>query len=270
MSSSGGVRNGSTPTVLLVHGAFADASSWTGVIAHLQTAGIDVVAPANPLRGLSADARYIASVAEEIDGPTVLVGHSYGGAVITVAAALASNVVGLVYVTAFALDEGESVLDLSARFPDSLPTAALRPAACPDANGEPIAELYIDRDAFPRVFAADLPCSVASVTAATQRPIASAALEERASAVAWKTLQCWYVVATADRVIHPDAQRFMAERADARTLEVDASHAVATSQPALVADQIHEAALATRRAGHGVSRFERATPLTGPTESEST
>jgi pimeloyl-ACP methyl ester carboxylesterase len=243
--------------VLLVHGAFADASSWAAVLVHLQSAGVDAVAPANSLRGLSADARYIASVAEEIDGPTMLVGHSYGGAVITVAAALAANVVGLVYVTAFALDEGESVLDLSARSPDSLLTAALRPAVCPDGNGEPIVELYIDRDAFPRVFAADVPCSVASVTAATQRPIAASALEERASAAAWKKLPSWYVLATADRVIDLDAQRFMAARAAARTLEIDASHAVATSQPELVADQIHAAALATRRAGHHATPFEQ-------------
>src|SRR6201996_9740686 len=110
MSSSRGLRNGSSPTVLLVHGAFEDASSWAGVIAPLQRAGIEAVAPANPLRGLNSDARYIASVAEEIDGPTMLVGHSYGGAVNTVAAALAGNVVGLVYVTAYALDVGESVL----------------------------------------------------------------------------------------------------------------------------------------------------------------
>jgi pimeloyl-ACP methyl ester carboxylesterase len=268
MSSSVDLRNGSTPTVLLVHGAFEDASSWAGVIAQLQSAGIEVVAPANPLRGLTSDAPYIASVAEEIDGPAMLVGHSYGGAVITVGASWATNVVGLVYVTAFAVDEGESVLDLGARFPDSLLTAALRPALCLDGNGESIVELYIDRDAFPHVFAADLPGSVAAVAAAAQRPIASAALEERASAAAWKRLQCWYVVATADRVIHPDAQRFMA--AAARALEVDASHAVATSQPELVADQIHEAALATRRAGPTASPLQATTPVTGHTESELT
>jgi pimeloyl-ACP methyl ester carboxylesterase len=226
------------------------------VIPELQMVGIDVVAPANPLRGLASDARYIASVADEIDGPAMLVGHSYGGAVTTVAGSLTSNVVGLVYVTAFALEEGESVLDVNARFPDSLLTAALRPAVCLDGDGEPTVELYIDRDEFPRVFAADLPADVAAVAAATQRPIASVALEERASAPAWKTLQCWYVLASADRLIHPDAQRFMAARADARTLEVDASHAVATSQPALVADHIREAALAARRAGPTASPFQ--------------
>jgi pimeloyl-ACP methyl ester carboxylesterase len=247
MSSSALLRNGSTPTALLVHGAFADASSWAGVIAHLQTAGIEAVALANPLRGLCPDARYVASAAEEVDGPTMLVGHSYGGAVITVAAALASNVVGLVYVTAFALDQGESVLDVSARFSDSVLTASLRPAVCPDGDGGSIVELYIDRAAFPTVFAADLPADLGAVAAATQRPIAATAFVERASAAAWKTLECWYVVATADRVIRPDAQRFMAARAGARTIEVDASHAVAISQPALVANQIHEAAPATQR-----------------------
>ncbi len=168
--------------MLLVHGPFADTSSWAGVIARLQAAGIDAVALANPLRGLSADARYIASAAEEIDGPTILAGHSYGGAVTTVAAALTDNVVGLVYVTAFALDEGESTLDVSAQFPESPLTAALRPAVCPGDDDQSIVELYIDRDAFPRVFAADLSAKVAAVAAATQRPIAAAALEERATA----------------------------------------------------------------------------------------
>lgn len=117
MSPSPGFRNGSLPTVLLVHGAFADASIWAGVVSRLQFAGIDVVAPANPLRGLAIDARYIASVADEIDGPAILVGHSYGGAVITAVGSTLSNVLGLVYVAAFALEAGESVLDVSRRFP---------------------------------------------------------------------------------------------------------------------------------------------------------
>jgi pimeloyl-ACP methyl ester carboxylesterase len=270
MSSSDDLRNGSTPTVLLVHGAFSDASSWAGVIAELQMVGIDVVALANPLRGLASDARYIASVTDEIDGPAMLVGHSYGGAVVTVAGSLTSNVVGLVYVTAFALEEGESVLDVSARFPDSLLTAALRPTVCLDADGEPTVELYIDRSAFPRVFAADLPADVAAVAAATQRPIASVALEERASAPAWKTLPSWYVVASADRVIHPDAQRFMAARAAAGTLELDASHSVATSQPALVADHIRKAAVAARHAVPTPVPFQETAPFVGPRESELT
>lgn len=270
MSSSADLTNRSAPTVLLLHGAFADASSWAGVIARLQSAGIDAVAPANPLRGLSADARYIASVADEIDGPTILVGHSYGGAVTTVAGALTANVVGLVYVTAFALDEGESILDVSAQFPEGPLIAALRPTVCPGSDGQPIVELSIDRDAFPSVFAADLSTSVAAVAAATQRPIAAAALEERASAAAWRTLQCWYLVATADRVIHPDAQRFMAARAGARPLEVDASHAVATSQPELVADLIRSAAFSTAERPNTSPMQATTRPSFGHTESDLT
>ncbi|MHB8692230.1 MAG: alpha/beta fold hydrolase [Solirubrobacteraceae bacterium] len=263
-------RNGSTPTVLLVHGAFADASGWSGVIAVLHSLGIDVIAPANPLRGLPSDARYIASVAEEIDGPTVLVGHSYGGAVITVAGSLANNVIGLVYVSGFALDEGESILDVSARFPDSLLASVLRPAAFADRDGESGVELYVDRAAYPRVFAADLPAHLAAVAAGTQRPITQAGFEDRASAAAWRTLPSWYVLATADRVICPEAQRFMAVRAGATTLEVDSSHSVATSQPALVADQIRLAALTVRRTfPDRTSASDPPTrPILGPTESE--
>ena len=241
-------RNGSTPTVLLVHGAFADASSWTGVIAQLQIAGIEAVAPANPLRGLASDARYLASVAAEIDGPVLLVGHAYGGAVITAAGSLVANVRALVYVTAFALDEGESMLDVSAKFPGSFLAPALRPAICPDERGEPVVELYIEREAFPEVFAADLPPAVAAVAAATQRPIATAALEAKMPRAAWKTLPCWYVVAVADRIIPRDAQRFMATRTAAHTLEVDGSHAVALSQPAIVAEHIRVATLSARAA----------------------
>jgi pimeloyl-ACP methyl ester carboxylesterase len=192
--------------VLLVHGAFADASNWSGVIRELLAAGIDVVAPANPLRGLVSDARYIANVADEIDGPVLLVGHSYGGAVITVAGSLAANTLGLAYVAGFALDEGESTLDVSGRFPDTLLIAALRPASFPEAEGDLAAELYIDRDAFPRAFAADLPLPTAAAAATAQRPIAAAALEEKAPSAAWRSLASWYVVATADRIIHPDAQ----------------------------------------------------------------
>ncbi len=270
MSSSDDLRNGSTPTVLLVHGAFADASSWAGVIGELQRAGLDAVAPANPLRGLASDARYIASVAEEIDGPVMLVGHSYGGAVITVAGSLVGNVVGLVYVTGFALQAGESVLDVSRRFPDSLLPAALRPAVFSNGDGEPGVELYIDRDAFPQVFAADLPTAVAAVAAGTQRPILAAAFEESASAAAWRALQCWYVLATADRVIHPDAQRFMAARAAARMVEVEGSHAVAASQPALVADHIRVAALSARRASpHRESIHDQSNPPVYPGQTES-
>jgi pimeloyl-ACP methyl ester carboxylesterase len=234
--------------VLLVHGGFADGSMWAGVIADLQAAGIGVIALANPLRSLASDARYAARVAAAIDGPVVLAGHSYGGAVITVAGAAAGNVVGLVYITAYALEEGESPLDISGRFSGSQLVAALRPAPAPDVNGDPGVELYIDRDAFPQLFAADLPYRTAAATAAAQRPIAAAAFAEKSSAAAWKTTPSWYAIATADQVIPPEAQQFMAQRAGAHTTEIRASHAVALTQPAAVADLIAVAAVASTRA----------------------
>jgi pimeloyl-ACP methyl ester carboxylesterase len=246
MNSRTSFRNGSTPTVLLVHGAFADVSSWAGVIAELQAVGIPVTAVANPLRGLAVDATYVASIAAEIDGPVLMVGHSYGGVVINGASAQVGNVAGLVYVAAFALDEGETPLDLNGRFPDSLLGPALRPATFRDGAGEPGVELYLKTDHFAAVFAADLPEHVTSVAAVSQRPVAAAAFAESSPAAAWKTLPSWYVVATADRAIHPDAQRFMAKRAGAVTIEVDASHAIALSQPAAVAGHIRTAAAATR------------------------
>ncbi len=233
--------------MVLLHGAFSDASIWAGVISRLQVGGIEAVAPANPLRGLAVDARYIAGFVEGLNGPAILVGHSYGGAVITAEGSHLTNVVGLVYVAAFALDAGESMLDVGCRFPDSLLASALRPATFCDARGDPAVELSIERELFPRVYAADLPATVSAVAAASQRPIAAAALEEKSPSAAWKGLPCWYLVATADRVIDPSAQRFMAARASAQTFEVVGSHALAASQPALVADHIRAAALAPRR-----------------------
>jgi pimeloyl-ACP methyl ester carboxylesterase len=245
MSRSGPFRNGSIPTVLLVHGAFADGSMWAGVIAELQAAGIGVIALANPLRSLASDACYAARVATAIDGPVVLAGHSYGGAVITVAGSAAGNVVGLVYVAAYALEEGESALDISGRFSGSQLVPALRPAPFPDVNGDPGVELYIDREAFPRLFAADLPYRTAAAAAAAQRPIAAAAFAEKSPAAAWKTTPSWYTIATADQVIPPEAQQFMAQRASAHTIEIRASHAVTLTQPAAVAELIAVAAAAS-------------------------
>ena len=228
--------------MLLVHGAFADGSMWTGVIRELQAAGIGVVAVASPLRSLASDAAYVASAVAEIDGPVLLVGHDYGGAVITVCGSAAANVVGLVYVAAFALEEGESALDITGRFPGSQLLPALRPADFPSAGGDPAIELYIDREAYPGVFAADMPHRPAMAAAAAQRPITAAAFEEKSPAAAWKTAPSWYIVATADRVIPPEGQQFMARRADAHTIKIDASHAVALTQPAAVAGHIAAAA----------------------------
>ncbi|WP_225850806.1 alpha/beta fold hydrolase [Streptomyces sp. HPF1205] len=235
----------STPTVVLVHGAFADAASWSGVITELQGHGVAVVAPPNPLRGLAADAAYVASVASQIDGPVILVGHSYGGALITVAGTT-ENVVGLVYVAAYVLEEGESLGELQGRFPDSPLVSNLRQATYPVEGGEPAVEVTIAPEAFPDVFAADVPADVTKVLAVAQRPLAAAAFGEKATAAAWRTKPSWALVAGADHAINPDVERFGAERASATVVEVDgASHAVALSQPKQVADLILAAVRAT-------------------------
>jgi pimeloyl-ACP methyl ester carboxylesterase len=240
-------RNGSIPTVLLVHGAFADGSMWAGVITELQAAGIDVMAVASPLRSLTSDAAYVAGAVAEIDGPVLLAGHDYGGAVITAAGSIAGNLTGLVYVAAFALDEGESALDIIGRFPGSQLLPALRPATFPGADGDPAIELSIDREAYPQVFAADLPHQSAATAAAAQRPITAAAFEEKSPAAAWKTTPSWYIVATADQLIPPEGQQFMARRADAHTIAIPASHAIALTRPAAVAGHIAAAASSASR-----------------------
>lgn len=233
------------PTALLVHGAFADASSWSGVIAELQNHGIPVVAPPNPLRGLASDAAYIASVASQIDGPVVLVGHSYGGALITLAGTT-ENVVGLVYVAAYVLEEGESLGELQGRFPLSPLVSNLKEWTYPVEGGEPAVEVTIKAEAFPEIFAADVPAPVTKVLAAAQRPLAAAVFEETAAAAAWKTKPSWALVADADQAINPEVERFGAKRAGATIVELEgASHAVAVSQPKEVADLIRDAVRAT-------------------------
>jgi pimeloyl-ACP methyl ester carboxylesterase len=233
--------NGNTPTVILVHGGFADASYWTPVIQELQAKRLPVLAPPNPLRGLASDAEYIASFVNQVDGPVLLVGHSYGGAVISVAGAATTNAVGLVYVAAFILEEGESFGEVFAGFPDTPLLAAVRPSSYPIANGDTAVELSIAPELYQSAFAADLPNEVTEVLAVSQRPFA-AIFEDRAEAAAWKTLPSWAVVATADNAIHPDAERHMARRAGAQTIEVDASHSIALSQPKAVAELIQTAA----------------------------
>ncbi|MEV7128065.1 alpha/beta hydrolase [Streptomyces sp. NPDC093260] len=234
-----------TPTVVLVHGAFADAASWSGVIEELQRHDIPVIAPPNPLRGLASDAAYVASVAAQIDGPVVLVGHSYGGALITVAGTT-ENVVGLVYVAAYVLEEGESLGELQGRFPLSPLVSNLKQWTYPVADGDPAVEVTIAADAFPSVFAADVSADVTKVLAVAQRPLAAAAFEETASAAAWKTKPSWALVAGADTAINPEVERFGAQRAGATVVEIEgASHAVAVSQPKQVAELIREAVRAT-------------------------
>jgi pimeloyl-ACP methyl ester carboxylesterase len=236
-----------TPTVVLVHGGFADASFWTPVVKALQARGLPVLAPPNPLRGLASDAAYIASFVRQLDGPVLLVGHSYGGAVISVAGADADNVVGLVYVAAFILDEGESFGEVFAGFPPTPLGEALRPGTYPLAGGETAVELTIAPELYRTAFAADLPAEETEVLAVMQRPFA-AIFEDRAQAAAWKKLPSWAVVATADNAIHPDAERHMARRAGAETIEIEASHSIALSQPGAVTELIETAVKATSAA----------------------
>jgi pimeloyl-ACP methyl ester carboxylesterase len=237
-------RTPNVPTVVLVHGGFADASFWGPVIKDLQARGLPVLAPPNPLRGLAHDAEYIAGYVNQIDGPVLLVGHSYGGAVISVAGASIPNAVGLVYVAAFVLDEGESFGEIFAQFGDTPLFGAVRPSSYPLPNGETAVELTIAPELYREAFAADLPTEITDVAAVSQRPFA-AIFGDRAQAAAWKTLPSWAVVATSDKAIPPDAERHMARRAGAQTIEIEASHSVALSQPKAVAELIQTAVDAT-------------------------
>ncbi len=231
----------SDTTVVLVHGAFADASSWNGVIGRLQAKGVAVTAPPNPLRGISADSAYIASVLEQIDGPVLAVAHSYGGAVITNAATDAKNVVGLVYVAAFAPDEGERLGAVAEGSKDSVLNSALVPRQYPTADGGTATEFSIDPSKVTDAFASDLSDQEAALIGATQRPISELAFSEPTGAPAWKDIPSWAVVATGDRAVGTDVARSMAQRADATITEVDGSHVIMISQPEIVANVILEA-----------------------------
>ena len=236
--------NENLPTVVLVHGAFADASSWNGVIERLQAKGISVTAPANPLRGIAADSAYTAAVFAQIEGPIVAVGHSYGGAVITNAATDAKNVVGLVYVAAFAPDEGETLGAVEAGSKDSVLNSALVPRQYPTSDGESATEFYIDPTKARDAFAGDLTDQQAALIAATQRPVADAAFAEPNGPPAWKHLPSWAVVATGDKAAGTDVVRSMAERAGAKITELDGSHVIMVSQPEAVANVVLEAVAA--------------------------
>jgi pimeloyl-ACP methyl ester carboxylesterase len=236
-----------SPTVVLVHGAFADGSSWNGVIERLQAKGVNVTAPPNPLRGIANDSAYIETVFEETPGPVVAVGHSYGGAVITNAAKKAKNVVGLVYVAAFAPDEGEVLGQVAADSKDSVLNSVLVTHHYPKADdGEPGVEFAIDPANFHDAFAADLPEEETVLMAATQRPIAEPAFSEPTGPPAWKDRPSWAVVATGDTAVGTDVARSMAERAGASITEVEGSHVIMISQPEAVADVILEAVEAVK------------------------
>jgi pimeloyl-ACP methyl ester carboxylesterase len=229
-------------TVVLVHGAFADNSSWSGVIERLKAKGVSVVAAANPLRGISIDSRYVAKLIQQIPGRVLAVGHSYGGAVISNAAADAGNVVGLVFVAAFAPDEGERLGDVTAASKDSVLGSALVPQQYPN-NGTTTTEFTLDTAKARDAFAADLSEAQATLIGVIQRPVSELAFSEPSGAPAWKRLPSWAVVSTNDRAAGTDVVRAHAARAGAQITEVDGSHLIMVSKPDVVANVI-EAAIA--------------------------
>lgn len=233
------------PTVVLVHGAFADASGWENVIGRLHGEGYrDVIAPANPLRGLASDSAYIASFLKSVRGPIVLVGHSYGGAVITNAATGNKNVKALVYIAAFAPTAKETITSINDRFPATPLATALNPVPYSTGTSSGV-DVYIKPDKYRDVFLSDrLPEPDAQVLAATQRPVDAAAFDEPSGKPAWKTIPSWALVAEQDHAISPDAERFMAERAHSRTIEVEAPHAAFLTNPGAVTGLIRDAAQA--------------------------
>lgn len=240
--------NGAPLTVVLVHGAFADSSGWDGVVERLQAAGLQVIAPPNPLRGIAHDSAYIASFLEQVPGPVLAVGHSYGGAVITNAAARAKNVVGVVYVAAFAPEEDETLGEADSASRDSVLLSALAPFQYPTGDdGETAVEFAIDPAKFHDAFAADLPAEQTALMAVTQRPIAELAFSQPSGPPAWKRVPSWAVVATGDKAVGTDVVRSMAERAGATITEVEGSHAIMVSQPEAVAKVILTAAGAVER-----------------------
>src|SRR6516165_8382498 len=221
------------PTVVLVHGAFADASGFAGVIRELESAGHTVLAPPNPLRGVAFDAGVVSNVVQAIGGPVVLVGHSYGGAVISQASAGLANVTGLVFLAAFGLEAGESCAAVQQPFPPPLlaTTVAPTPYDAPGAAGGP--EVYVQKQQFRETFCADVPVDMADVT--------FAALNENATAAGWKSKPSWFLVSEHDNAISPDAERFMAQRMGATTETIDGSHTAFIAKPVAVATFIRQA-----------------------------
>jgi len=231
------------PTIVFVHGGWADSSSWNQEITNLERLGYPVIAPANPLRDLASDSAYIRSVLQTISGPIVLVAHSYGGAVITNAAVGVPNVKALVFIAAFAPDKGESLAQLVTMNPGSQigpTTLDFRPYPLP--GGGTGTDLYIKKSAFHDAFAADLPLQMTDQMQATQRPFSNEAFQSPSGEPAWKTIPSWYMVATQDHALPPATERFMAQRAHASIVEVDSSHVAMISQPEATTRLILDAA----------------------------
>ena len=238
-----------TPTIVFVHGAWADASGFDGSMRALRDRGFAVIGAANPLRHLTGDTAGLAALLGTISGPIVLVGHSYGGAVMSNAATGNEQVQALVFIAGWMPDEGESIQQLleAEAFGDSLVPAALRPVPFKNPDGSEGVDLYLDRDLFPETFAADVDPDAAAVMAATQRPWSGAAAATPSGPPGWRSIPSWYLVGTEDRAIPPAGQRFMAERANAQIEEVAASHASMVSQPETVTRLILSAVEATSR-----------------------
>ncbi|GAB2613414.1 alpha/beta fold hydrolase [Pseudactinotalea suaedae] len=234
-------------TIVLVHGAYADSSSWNGSINALRDAGYPVIAAANPLRGIESDAAYLRSVLDSIEGPIVVAGHSYGGVVMSHAAEGHPDVTALVYVASFLAEPGESLVDLVTKFPGARLGDAAQPVPYPTPYGETASELYIDQARFHELFAGDVDAGIAQQMAVAQRPLALAAFEAASTRAAWKTIESWVLAAGQDLAVPAALSRFMADRANAHLIEVDASHAVTVSQPGVVTDVILQAAEKTAR-----------------------
>jgi pimeloyl-ACP methyl ester carboxylesterase len=233
------------PTIVLVHGAWADASSWSGVITRLQDAGYTVDAPPNLLRGLKPDSKYIAAYLKTISGPIILAGHSYGGAVITDAATGNANVKALVYVDAFIPDKGESAAQLTFAMPGSEldPKTSFKAVPFPGA-AHGVVDLYLTPEAVKKDFAQDTSSTTQARLASTQRPLASNALTDKSGPPAWKTIPSWAVIGTEDRLIPLAEQEFMTKRAHSKVTKVKASHVSLISQPGVVSNVILKAAKA--------------------------
>ena len=238
-----------TPTIVFVHGAWADASGFGESISALRERGFAAIGFANPLRHLTGDAAYLAALLATISGPIVLVGHSYGGAVMSNAASGNQQVQALVFVAGWMPDEGESIQQLleAEAFGESLVPAALRPVPFSNPDGSEGVDLYLDRDLFPEAFAADVDTDTAAVMAATQRPWSGAGAATPSGPPGWRSIPSWYLLGTEDRAIPPAGQRFMAERGNARIEEVAASHASMVSQPEAVTRVILSAVEETSR-----------------------
>ncbi|KMS85628.1 alpha/beta hydrolase [Streptomyces regensis] len=234
------------PTVVVVHGAFADGSSWNSVIKRLQHDGYPVIAPAIPLRGLNSDTAYLASVLNTIKGPVVLAGHSYGGSVISQAADHNPNVKALVYVAGLLPAKGESAAELVGKFPGSTLGSTLKKAPFPLESGGTGTDLYVDPEKFHGQVAADVPQVTSNILASIQRPIAASALDEKATREAWKTIPTWDLITNQDKNIPAAAQHFMANRAHAHIVSINSSHLVTVSHPRAVTKLVEQAAAATQ------------------------